>query len=152
MERLVLTDLPLGVPMTLIAGAAGLRSSCFGEAHGEGDAGPLVLRAAAQIREYFDGRRQTFDLLLDPQGSAFRRKVWCALSDIEYGVTISYLELARRVNSVPRAVGGANSRNPLPVIVPCHRVIAADGSLGGYTPDISIKRKLLDLEMRYASR
>jgi methylated-DNA-[protein]-cysteine S-methyltransferase len=102
----------------------------------------------AQLDEYFAGRRRSFDLPVDLAGSPFQRRVWEALRAIPYGETISYGELARRVHpsASPRAVGTANGRNPVCVIVPCHRVIGADGSLTGYAGGLERKRLLLDLE------
>ncbi len=109
--------------------------------------------ARAQIDEYFAGERTTFDLPLDPAtigGTAFQRRVWTALSEIAYGETISYGELARRIGQAAavRAVGLANGRNPVSIIVPCHRVIGANGTLTGYGGGMDRKRLLLDLEAR----
>ena len=102
----------------------------------------------AQLADYFDGRRTVFDLPLAMQGSPFQLRVWRALQDIPYGETISYGEQARRIGRAadPRAVGQANGRNPIAVIVPCHRVIGADGSLTGYGGGVERKRHLLELE------
>ena len=104
--------------------------------------------AIAQLADYFAGRRRRFDLALAPQGTPFQRQVWSALTGIPYGETVSYSELARRVGrpSATRAVGAANGRNPLPIVVPCHRVIGADGSLTGFGGGLAIKRRLLELE------
>jgi methylated-DNA-[protein]-cysteine S-methyltransferase len=104
--------------------------------------------AIAQLSEYFEGRRHKFDLPLAPAGTDFRRRVWRALAAIPYGQTISYGELARRIGSAraARAVGLANGANPLPIIVPCHRVIGANGSLTGFGGGLPIKRALLALE------
>jgi methylated-DNA-[protein]-cysteine S-methyltransferase len=104
--------------------------------------------AAAQLGEYFAGRRRDFDLALAMGGTPFQRRVWEELRAIPYGDTISYGELARRIGrpSAVRAVGGANRRNPIAVIVPCHRVIGADGTLTGFGGGIDRKRALLDLE------
>ncbi|HZO59574.1 MAG TPA: methylated-DNA--[protein]-cysteine S-methyltransferase [Solirubrobacterales bacterium] len=101
-----------------------------------------------QLDEYFAGGRTEFDLPLAMDGSPFQRSVWQALRDIPYGETISYGELARRVGppATPRNVGATNGRNPIAVIVPCHRVIGADGSLTGYGGGLERKRLLLDLE------
>jgi methylated-DNA-[protein]-cysteine S-methyltransferase len=101
-----------------------------------------------QLTEYFAGARRTFDMPLVMDGTPFQRRVWRALQDIPYGETISYGELARRIGqpSAVRAVGLANGRNPIPVIVPCHRVIGADGTLTGYGGGLERKRLLLDLE------
>ncbi len=109
---------------------------------------PLLDAAERQLREYLDGRRATFDLPLDLPGSAFQERVWAELARIPYGETISYGELAARVG-VPagsRAVGRANGSNRIAVIVPCHRVIATGGGLGGYGGGLDAKRFLLDLE------
>jgi methylated-DNA-[protein]-cysteine S-methyltransferase len=108
-----------------------------------------VLQAAArQFTAYFAGALRDFDLPLAPAGTAFQQKVWKALCGIPYGRTITYGELARRVGkpTAARAVGAANGQNPLPVIVPCHRVIGADGSLTGYGEGLPIKQALLELE------
>ena len=102
----------------------------------------------AQLADYFDGRRTVFDLPLAMQGTPFQLRAWRALQDIPYGETISYGEQARRIGrpADPRAVGQANGRNPIAVIVPCHRVIGADGSLTGYGGGLERKRRLLELE------
>ncbi len=101
-----------------------------------------------QLQEYFDGQRTDFDLPLEMHGSAFQQRVWHALSMIAYGETVSYGELAHRIgrSSSARAVGLANGRNPISVIVPCHRVIGANGDLTGYGGGVERKRKLLELE------
>jgi len=112
------------------------------------------LRAAAtQLAEYFAGRRTTFDLALAPRGTPFQRAVWDELLRIPYGETRSYGELARALGkpAAQRAVGGANHNNPISIVVPCHRVIGADGSLTGYGGHVSRKRQLLDLEARVGS-
>ena len=102
----------------------------------------------AQLQEYFAGERRAFDVALELAGTPFQREVWQALLAIPYGETISYGELARRVRRPcgSRAVGAANGRNPIAVIVPCHRVIGADGTLTGYGGGLERKRLLLDLE------
>ncbi len=109
---------------------------------------PVLDATEKQLREYFDGKRRDFDLPLSPHGTAFQLRVWKALRTIPYGETISYAELARRVDNpkASRAVGLANGRNPLSIIVPCHRVIGADGSLTGYGGGLAIKEFLLRLE------
>lgn len=105
-------------------------------------------KALTQLDEYFAGERRRFDLPLAPRGTDFQRRVWRALLDIPYGKTISYGELARRIGnpSASRAVGLANGANPLPIVVPCHRVIGADGSLTGFGGGLPIKRRLLAIE------
>lgn len=109
---------------------------------------PVLRQAKAQLQEYFAGARRTFDLPLAPVGTPFQRDVWNALLEIPYGKTQSYGEIARRIGRAKavRAVGAANGANPLPVVVPCHRVIGADGSLTGYGGELWRKRKLLALE------
>jgi methylated-DNA-[protein]-cysteine S-methyltransferase len=109
--------------------------------------------AVRQLGEYFAGERTTFDLRLAQRGTPFQLKVWSELRRIPYGVTISYGELARRVGRPQgfRAVGAANGRNQLPIVVPCHRVIAADGTLGGYGGGLPAKRRLLELERQVLS-
>ena len=101
-----------------------------------------------QLGEYFDGSRVDFDVRLAPDGTAFQRTVWRALQEIPYGATISYGELARRIGApnASRAVGLANGRNPISIIVPCHRVIGANGTLTGYGGGLDRKRHLLSLE------
>jgi methylated-DNA-[protein]-cysteine S-methyltransferase len=101
-----------------------------------------------QFDGYFAGRRRTFDLPLAPRGTRFQQQVWLALRDIPYGETISYAQLAQRLGmpTATRAVGAANGRNPLPIVVPCHRVIGADGSLTGVGGGLPTKRFLLELE------
>jgi methylated-DNA-[protein]-cysteine S-methyltransferase len=105
----------------------------------------IVAEACAQLASYFAGERTTFDLPLAPRGTAFQQRVWRALGDIPFGETVSYLALADRLGDprAVRAVGGANGRNPIPVIVPCHRVVGADGSLTGFGGGIERKRWLL---------
>lgn len=107
-----------------------------------------------QLQQYFDGERRSFDLPLAAQGTAFQHSVWRELQRIPYGQTISYGELARRIGKprACRAVGLANGANPLPIIVPCHRVIGADGSLTGFGGGLPIKRQLLALERSVAMR
>ena len=104
--------------------------------------------AKRQLNEYFEGDRRTFDLPLDPLGTAFQRRVWDALAAIPYGETRSYKEIAAATGNpkAALAVGSANGSNPLPIVVPCHRVIGSDGGLTGYAGGLSAKRLLLDLE------
>ena len=111
---------------------------------------PLLRRARDQLQAYFDGKRLSFDLPLAPHGTDFQKRVWAALCAIPPGETRSYADIARAIGSAPRAVGGANGANPIPIIIPCHRVVAADGSLGGYSggDGPATKRFLLDLESR----
>ncbi len=108
-----------------------------------------ILQAAAiQIKEYLLGERKKFNLKFDISGTVFQQKVWKELSKIPFGQTVSYKEVAKRIQNprAVRAVGTANGRNPICIIVPCHRVIAADGTLGGYSGGIEFKKKLLAIE------
>lgn len=114
----------------------------------ESEETPLLREARDQLEAYFEGRRKDFDLPLAPHGTAFQRKVWQALAAIPAGQVRTYGELASELGTSPRALGGACGRNPIPVIVPCHRVLAADRSLGGYSgmDGVETKRFLLALE------
>ena len=109
----------------------------------------IVGEACRQLDEYFRGTRKEFDLPLALQGTPFQKAVWHRLTEIPYGETISYAELAQRVGNPKacRAVGTANGANPLPIVIPCHRVIATGGGLGGYAGGLPMKRQLLDLEL-----
>lgn len=113
----------------------------------EGD-NAILQAARMQLEEYFAGTRTSFELPLAPHGTVFQKEVWHALADIPYGQTISYAQLAQRVGkpSAMRAVGAANGRNPLPIVLPCHRVIGADGSLTGFGGGLPTKQFLLELE------
>ena len=113
------------------------------------DDDPLLLRAVTQLTAYFARELKDFDLPLAPQGSEFQRKVWDQLRKIGWGETASYGEIAHRLghtNAASRAVGLANGRNPIPIVIPCHRVIGADGSLTGYAGGLDRKQLLLGLE------
>lgn len=114
---------------------------------------PLLQRAAQQLTEYFDARRRRFDLPLRPQGTAFQQAAWSALCDIPYGQTRTYAQQAAAIGNPKacRAVGMANHCNPLPLFIPCHRVIGAGGKLTGYAGGLAIKRFLLELEQASAS-
>ncbi|HEY8610416.1 MAG TPA: methylated-DNA--[protein]-cysteine S-methyltransferase [Roseomonas sp.] len=111
---------------------------------------PILRQAADQLQDYMDGLRTGFDLPLRPMGSPFRQRVWQALREIPHGETRSYADLARSLGTASRAIGGANGANPIPIIIPCHRVIGAGGMIGGYTGEggIATKRWLLALERR----
>lgn len=113
---------------------------------------PLELQECAhQLNEYFEGERTQFDLKLNPEGTEFQQKVWRALQTIPYGKTCSYLELSKQLGDVKaiRAVANANGKNPLWIVVPCHRVIGSDGSLTGYAGGLHRKKWLLDHENPY---
>jgi methylated-DNA-[protein]-cysteine S-methyltransferase len=107
-----------------------------------------------QLREYFSGRRTEFELPLAPQGTAFQRGVWRQLQEIPYGETISYGELAKRVGNpkASRAVGAANGQNPIPIVIPCHRVIGSNGKLTGFGGGLPTKEALLALERSTTGR
>lgn len=109
---------------------------------------PLLKMAAEQLREYFEGERKDFNLPLSPVGTKFQLKVWKALQTIPYGETRSYRQVAEIIGNPKacRAVGMANNRNPIAIIIPCHRVIGADGNLVGYGGGLDLKQQLLDLE------
>lgn len=115
----------------------------------ESSRGP-VGEAARQLREYFAGKRTDFDLPLAPEGTAFQREVWRRLQEIPYGETISYGELAKRIGNpkASRAVGAANGQNPIPIVIPCHRVIGASGKLTGFGGGLPTKEALLALEAK----
>jgi methylated-DNA-[protein]-cysteine S-methyltransferase len=142
---------PIG-PLTLKGGPRGLRALHFpgrGEPLDEAARDPEPFATALrQLEEYFAGERREFDLTLDLDGTVFQRAVWDRLRAIPYGTTMTYGELAAAIGRPDRvrAVGGAVGRTPVPIIVPCHRVIGADGSLTGYGGGLQRKRALLDLE------
>ena len=149
-------DSPVG-PLTLVAvGATLTRLHMDGQRHrpadsvfGEPDPAPFAA-VIEQLADYFAGRRRGFVLPMDPAGTPFQHAVWSALGEIPYGETVSYRDLAARVGrpAAVRAVGLANGRNPIGIIVPCHRVIGADGSLTGYGGGLARKRGLLEFEAR----
>jgi methylated-DNA-[protein]-cysteine S-methyltransferase len=154
---------PLG-PLTTVAGPAGVRSLHFPGRAGRLDeaAQRPMPRVAAQLQEYFAGERQRFDLDLDLAGTRFQRLVWARLLEIPYGSTTTYGELARSIgeDAYPpglrrfervRFAAAAVGRTPTPILIPCHRVIGADGSLTGYLGGLQRKRALLDLEGRTAA-
>jgi methylated-DNA-[protein]-cysteine S-methyltransferase len=110
--------------------------------------GGVMAAALRQLREYFSGRRRVFDLPLELSGTSFQCEVWETLADVPYGITVSYAELAEMVGRPRafRAVGQANGANPIPIILPCHRVLASGGRIGGYGGGLAMKRRLLALE------
>ncbi len=137
---------PMGL-LTIFAEDGYLTALVFGDFGGY-DYLPLFEEARRQLEEYFAGNRQNFHLPLDPGGTDFQRRVWRVLTEIPHGKAISYRELARRADCPKgfQAVGQANGKNPLPILIPCHRVIGADGSVGGYSAGLDRKRFLLALE------
>ncbi len=133
-----------GLTQVILAGDDG---SVLAEAT---EGGPIVDAAVQQLAEYFAGERMAFDVPLAPQGTEFQMTVWKALGDVPFGTTATYGEIARAIGQLTatRAVGAANGRNPIPIIIPCHRVIGASGELTGYSGGggIETKRRLLDHE------
>lgn len=166
MERLSMTtmDTPVG-ELTLVASGRGLRAVLWPDER-EGrvpigdvtDDDPAASRILAdtvrQLGEYFDGTRQNFDLPLDPVGTEFQQQVWTVLRTIPYGQTISYGEQAARLGdkNKSRAVGAANGRNPISIIVPCHRVIGSTGKLTGFAAGVDTKAWLLEHEQALAGQ
>jgi len=162
---------PLG-ELTLVATAAGLRSLAWGTSRGEPtdggrpaagagavpaapDPAAAILDAATdQLAAYFAGERTAFDLPLDPGGTPFQKRAWAVLRTIPFGTTISYADQARRLGDArkARAVGGANGRNPLPIVVPCHRVIGSGGALVGFAAGTGSKAWLLEHERAVVER
>lgn len=154
-------DSPVGV-LSLVSDGAALIGLYFVEhrhapaRHDRGDQvhdddlidHPIFTRARDQLTEYFAGQRQDFDVALRPQGTAFQHRVWAALTTIEFGQTASYGQIATAIDvpKASRAVGAANGRNPISIIVPCHRVIGSNGSLTGYGGGAARKQALLDME------
>lgn len=142
-------DTPVGV-VTLNSDGKCLTELRFGE-HREGLAScPVLEETVKQLGEYFSGERREFTIPLQAEGTDFQRAVWSVLQTIPYGETVTYGEIARMLGNpkAVRAVGGANHRNPIAIIVPCHRVIGSDGSLAGYAGGLAVKRFLLELEQK----
>jgi methylated-DNA-[protein]-cysteine S-methyltransferase len=141
----MVVETPLG-PLALTASPRGLLRVDW-EGRGGGDA-RMLERTAEQLLEYFAGRRTRFELPLDLAGTEFQRLAWMALADIPYGTTRSYAEQALQIGrpTAIRAVGAANGRNPLPIVLPCHRLVGSNGSLTGFGGGLWRKRALLDLE------
>ncbi len=156
-------DSPMG-PVLLAAGNAGIKRIAFARGKPAPQfpkewkslpdsavstaAGRALRKGCAQLEAYFAGKLRDFDLPLDPEGNAFQQGVWKMLLKIPYGVTWSYGELAERIGrpGAARAVGSANARNPLPIVIPCHRVIGSNGKLTGYYGGVHLKDFLLKLE------
>jgi len=163
--RLLVARDPAGVRMIHFDGPAKAGPYVPKAGNGPAEAGPYVRSrikpavgwerhdrafedVTTQLTEYFEGRRRAFELPLAPEGTPFQLRVWNALLDIPYGETISYGELAARIGdrSASRAVGLANGSNPLPIVIPCHRVIGSNGKLTGYGGGLAVKQQLLALE------
>ena len=147
MEEAILHT-PLGTAR-LQGGPNGVRSISISDREDVPESvSPALEQAWQQLREYFEGRRTHFELVLDPQGTEFQQTVWKALLEIPFGHTISYMDLAKRLGDplAIRAVAAANGQNPLWVVVPCHRVVGSDGSLTGYAGGLHRKKWLLNHE------
>lgn len=151
-------DTPIG-QLTLVASDDGLRRVHFptddpvtDDADFD-DAHPVLVATARQLDEYFAGDRRDFDLPLDLVGTDFQREAWLALADVPYGETTSYGEQAERIGrpGAFRAVGAANGKNPVPIVLPCHRIVGADGSLTGFAGGLALKEQLLGLEQAQQS-
>ena len=145
-------DTPIGL-LRIRAQDDKLTAIEFEEQHGERtpryrDNDPVLAACAEQLREYFAGQRRVFDLPLGARGTAFQLSVWDALCRIPYGEVRSYSDIARSIkrDKAVRAVGAANGRNPLPIVVPCHRVIGSNGKLTGFAGGLDAKKILLELE------
>ena len=149
-------DSPQG-RMLLVASDAGLSGVYFArqkyfpkkeKTWSRGASHMLLRQAKRQLKEYFAGKRKRFEVKLDPKGTAFQRKIWKAISSASFGKTLTYSEIARRAGHAgsARAAGAATGRNPISIIVPCHRIMGADGSLTGYAGGLARKRALLRLE------
>lgn len=153
MNAVYVHESPVG-PLTLVSDGGALAGVYFeSQKHGSPPAGPrgtdkIIDAARKQLDAYFAGKRKTFDVALAPKGTAFQERVWDALTKIPYGETVSYGAIANSIGSpkAVRAVGAANGRNPIPIIIPCHRVIGANGSLTGFGGGMARKELLLDLE------
>ena len=144
-----IVDTPIG-PVGLVASDTAVSAVLFDGRRVRAEGGsPILDEAARQLRAYFAGDLVSFDLPLELHGTEFQRRCWLALATIPYGQTVSYGEQARRLGlgaDAARAVGAANGRNPLPIVLPCHRVIGADGSLTGFGGGLDVKRYLLEHE------
>ena len=145
-------DTPLG-PLALVSDGSALTAATFGplaDAVSESRTDAVLADVLRQLAAYFDGDRAAFAVPVAPRGTPFQRRVWAALAEIPHGETVSYGALAARLGQPggAQAVGAANGQNPVAVVIPCHRVVGADGALVGYAGGLERKRALLDLESR----
>ena len=144
-----LVQSPIG-PLALQSDGQALTALRFGSTGDEAPQAscPVLEQAAQELREYFSGGRKVFTIPLSPTGTDFQRSVWSALLDVPYGATTTYGAIAAALGNprACRAVGLANNRNPIPIFVPCHRVVGSDGRLTGYAGGLDVKRFLLELE------
>lgn len=151
-EHFQALDTPIGI-LRLVSNGSHLVKIEFEDRHQPGEAAEntcngVLASTKTQLRQYFAGQRQEFDLPLAPAGTPFQREVWQALAQIPWGELRSYADIARAIErpKAVRAVGAANGRNPLPIVIPCHRVVGSDGSLTGFAGGLDMKRALLELE------
>ena len=162
MKYMTTIESPVG-PLALVSDGTCLTAVLFdGERETRRRKEPVVAdetatpfpQARRELAEYFAGKRTTFDVPLAPEGTEFQRRVWTALLRVPYGATATYGDIARQIGSpkAVRAVGAANGRNPIAIVVPCHRVIGANGTLTGYGGGLTRKRALLELETAHAAR
>ena len=144
-EKLI--DSPIGA-LTIVSDGESVTALRFGGKMSGLPSCALLEQAAQELAEYFAGQRRVFTVPLNARGTAFQRRVWAALCEIPYGETASYAAIAERIgnSAACRAVGSANHRNPIPIFIPCHRVIGKNGALTGYAGGMEMKRILLDLE------
>lgn len=145
-------DSPVGI-LRISADEEGITSiQLNAERHKDTGESPILAEAVRQLDEYFNGIRKTFDLPLSLSGTEFQRRVWQVLCEIPYGETCTYGQIAAVTGNpkASRAVGSANNRNPIAIVIPCHRVVGANGSLTGYAGGLDIKEYLLELEKRNA--
>jgi len=154
MEYQINFESPLGILIIKSDGQAVTEISFSEEVQEIQDSCAVLESCRQQLNDYFAGKLISFDLLLNPEGTEFQQRVWAELLKIPYGETITYMELAVRLGDVKaiRAVGTANGRNPIAIIIPCHRVIGAGNKLTGYAGGIWRKKALLELEMKHSIR
>ncbi len=148
MSQLTYFKCPLGI-VKIVGDASGISEISILDDGEVSNSVPKELeQAVIQLQEYFEGKRTYFDLKINPKGTDFQRSVWHELLNIPFGKTLSYMELSKKIGDVKaiRAVAAANGKNPLWIVIPCHRVIGADGSLTGYAGGLGRKKWLLDLE------
>ena len=142
---------PVGY-LTVFASDTGIKAIDFADTHPEPSQNEVSALAALQLQQYIEGARQHFELPLDAEGTDFQISVWHALLDVKYGEISTYLSIAKKVGNplASRAIGMANGKNPIPIIVPCHRIVGSNGKLTGYAGGLHRKTYLLDLEAKYS--
>lgn len=148
MEYSEVVNINLNIVLTIWANDECITKISFGKVSSKLKESPLTTRASKQIKEYFNGDRSSFDLPLAPVGSEFQRKVWRKLQKIQIGEILSYKNIAISIGGVKysRAIGMACNKNPLPILIPCHRVVGSKRTLTGYAGGIELKQKMLELE------